>query len=149
MFRLGRRFRSDYIEQCRRFLVEETEAFLCGRLSDLVEATDGPLPAWVEVNRVVHAPPDELLEVSHSPCLPAPVGSWPWARAVLVRELLTVSEGDLDAIAEHQRRCLLPVELGLISEGGRHATPADVVVAATLRFRHSTPPSGPARRGAA
>jgi hypothetical protein len=141
MFRLGRRFRSNYSEQCRKFLVEETEAFLNGRLVDVVEAVDGPLPAWVEVNWVVHASPAELLEVGRGPGVPAPVGTWPWARAVLLRELLASSGEDLDAIAEHQRRCLIPVELDLMSEGGRYATPSDVVITAVVRLRHCLPRS--------
>ncbi len=62
MFRLGRTFRSDFAEQCRRYLVEETEAFLGGRLADLVVDGDRPVPAWIEINWLAHAPATDLRE---------------------------------------------------------------------------------------
>lgn len=142
MFRLGRRFRSSYGEQCRRFLVEETEAFLCGRLVDVVEAAAGPLPAWLEVNWLAHAAPSELREAGRSPCLSVPSGSWAWARAVLLRELLAPTDGDLGAIAERQRRCLVPVELELMSWDRRFVSPTEVVTEAATRLRQTAPPDG-------
>jgi hypothetical protein len=139
MIRLGHRFRSDYIEQCRRFLVEETEAFLSGRLVDLVEASDGPLPAWLEINRLAHAAPAELREAGRCRRILAPSGSWTWARAVLLRELLAPTDGDLDAIAERQRRCLVPVELELMCGERRFASPAEVVAEGVARIRQVAP----------
>ncbi|MGB7050573.1 MAG: hypothetical protein WBG41_03295 [Acidimicrobiales bacterium] len=136
MFRLGRRFRSSYVEQCRRFLVEETEAFLSGRLVDLVEAA-APLPAWLEINWLVHAAPAELSEAGRSRWILVPSGSWAWARAVLLRELLAPTDGSLDAIAERQRRCLVPVELELICEDRRFASPSEVVDEAVGRLRQA------------
>jgi hypothetical protein len=151
MFRLGRRFRSSYVEQCRRFLVEETEAFLSGRLVDLVDAA-GPLPAWLEINWLVHAAPSELREAGRSRWLSVPSGSWAWARAVLLRELLTPTDGDLD-IADRQRRCLVPVELELMCGDRRLASPAEVVAEAVGRLRQAAghdgrrPGSRAGRRG--
>ena len=134
MFRLGRRFRSDYVDQCGRCLVEETEACLSGGLVDLVEAAAGPLPAWLEINWLVHAAPAELREAGRILWISTPSGSWPWARAVLLRELLAPTDGDLDAIAERQRRCLVPVELELMCGDRRLASPAEVVVEAAARL---------------
>jgi hypothetical protein len=151
MLRLGHRFRSSYLEQCRRFLVEETEAFLSGRLVDLVDAV-GPLPAWLEINWLVHAAPAELREVGRSRWLSPPSGSWAWARAVLLRELLTPTDGDLD-IAERQRRCLVPIELELMGGDRRLTSPADVVAEAVGRLRQAAwhdghrPGSRAGRRG--
>jgi hypothetical protein len=141
MIRPSHRFRSDYTEQCRRFLVEETEAFLAGRLVDLVEAADGPLPAWLEINRLAHAAPAELRETGRSSRNDSTSGSWPWAREVLLRELVASGDGDLDDIAERQRRCLVPVELELLCEERRFASPAEVVAEGVARIRQAAPRS--------
>jgi hypothetical protein len=141
MFRLGRRFRSSYVEQCRRFLVEETEAFLSGRLVDVVEAA-GPLPAWLEINWLVHGAPAELREAGRSRWMAVPGGSWAWARALLLRELLAPTDGDLDAIAERQRRCLVPVELELMCGDRGFGSPAEVVTEAVGLLRRAAPNDG-------
>ena len=131
MFRLRRRFRPDFAEQCRRYLVEETEAFLAGRLAGIVVDGEEPLPAWIEINWLAHTPVSELREAGQD-CggLAAPCNSWPWARTVLLRELLKRSPSDDATIGECQRGWLIPVELELMSPGGRWASPEDVVAVA-------------------
>jgi hypothetical protein len=133
---LERRFRSDYTEQCRRFLVEETEAFLNGRLAGLVDEGADPAPAWVEINWIVHGPPPELLEAGRAqPRLAAPRARWAWVRATLLQELLEASGDDLAAIADRQRRCLVPLELELMTPARRWASPLEVAAAGTARLR--------------
>ncbi len=138
MSRLVPSFRSDYAEQCRRYLVEEIEAFLSGRLAGVVEAADCELPAWVEINWLAHAAPAELREAC-SRRISGPAGSWTWARDALLHELQASTGGDLGAIAERQRRCLVPVELGLMGRDRRFASPAEVVAEAVSRFREGAP----------
>ena len=147
MFRQGRTFRPDFAAQCRRYLVEETEAFLDGRLASLVVDGEAPLPAWIEINWLAHAPTVDLKAFDLETGLSSRPGSWSWARAVLLREMLDRTGGDEAAILDCQRRCLVPVELDLMDSVLRWASPQEVVIAITGRLVRAAGGHGVAGEG--
>jgi hypothetical protein len=94
-------------------VADEAEAFLQGRLLEQMRAcgAGGQTPPWMWLNGVAHGD-REILEGLAAPSadtVPA-VSSWRAARAVVARELLDRSGGDLAAIRGLQQRALIPLE---------------------------------------
>jgi hypothetical protein len=99
-------------------LAEEVEAWLNGELAAVLARSTGALPSWLVLNRLAHADPDVLVPLAGGvePSERSPferVPTWAAAEQGLAREL--VGDGDdPEAMAEVQRRLLVPLELRLI-----------------------------------
>ena len=104
-------------------LVEEAEAFLGGWLIE--ETTDWwqPLPGWVLLNVLAHAPRGDIGRLTD--------GRRGWALAYLAEEILEAAptRGDL---TELQRGALVPLELELLRQDGPGADSRAVLVERTL-----------------
>lgn len=113
-------------------LVEEAEAFLGGWLIEETADWWQPLPGWVLLNVLAHAPRGDIGRLTD--------GRRGWALAYLAEEILEAAptRGELAGL---QRGALVPLELELLRGGDPGADSRAVLVERTLgairQFRNS------------
>lgn len=113
MFR-RRASRSDD-DPCGQQLVDEIEAFLAGRLAEVLEAADRPVPPWVWLNRIAHG---SLAEVRRTAAEWQRVGAdstWRRARTFLAGEVLDQAPLPVN-LRRLQHDVLVPLELQLATD---------------------------------
>ncbi len=120
-------------------LAEESEAFLSGRLAELLGSTHKPVEAWAWLNQVAHAEPERLQAIvakAHRPYFNLRLGGlrsrrWRWAVAQVASDLLSLANERPRALRHLQTRALVPLELELARSRDRYtATPETMVVRA-------------------
>jgi hypothetical protein len=109
-------------------LVTETEAFLAGRIGEVVLGLPLAGEAWIPVNRLAHAPARELLADScRSRRGGPPWGSWAWALQTVLGEMRDAADGREDRMQELQRGCIVPYELSVLEASYPATAPVDLV----------------------
>lgn len=97
-------------------VADECEAFLAGRLGAYLRETGRLVLPIAWLNRVVHAPPDELDRLALLGASGAPVPRWEGAVGYLARSLLARSAETGRPVAELQATLLVPLELRLVGD---------------------------------
>jgi hypothetical protein len=107
-------------------LAEESEAFLSGRLAELLGSRHKPVEAWAWLNQVAHAEPEQL-EALAAGAHWARLGlrsrlrsrRWRWAVAQIASDLLSLARERPRALRHLQARALVPLELELARSHAR------------------------------
>jgi hypothetical protein len=105
----------------------EAEAFLQGRLVEHLAAAGRPVPAWAVLNKLAHASPQELADLTliHGRSASEPeVGQPTWLAAqksLAARLVRNTRVPDEITYLQHQR--LIPLELWLIERRPRPSPP--------------------------
>jgi hypothetical protein len=88
-------------------LVEETAAFLTGRLLQV----DGATPVWARLNWLAHARPLRLVHQREAQRQnrPEQLGSWARTRSDILEEVVDLAAGHPECIEHLQRACLIPL----------------------------------------
>lgn len=109
-------------------LVEECEAFLCGRYAERLFRNGMHVPAWAWTNLLAHATESELEEqIRISEYQVALPSDWRRARSYLAGEVLRVARSN-GPLSRLQRDVLAPLERRLsTSPAGRFMTPSEWV----------------------
>jgi hypothetical protein len=111
--------------RCRaweRALVAECEAFLTGHYVERCLAEDRLVPSWAWLNLLAHGTESEIGACAAGDEVdPAVRGrsEWQMAIAFLAQELLAESARRGAAVADLQRRALVPLELDLVGSRTR------------------------------
>ena len=108
-------------------LADEAEALVNGELVKVLTAAGRPLPSWVALNRLGHAPPEVLTRVVCNHPSETPDPEWAAAERSLARRLLS-GHRDPNDVRYLQREVLVPLELGLIIESGHRRLSVDEVM---------------------
>ncbi len=95
-------------------LVDETAAFLTGRLAEVYQVRPGRPPAWVWTNLLAHGSEQLLMAAATTPTRTQRRNRWSEARAQLAKQVLDLADGPA-GLEEIQRRVLRPLELMLSS----------------------------------
>lgn len=94
-------------------LAMECEAYLHGRLAEVLEEQGTSVPVWTWTNLLAHGSESQLYDSLHRPSTPRRTGrSWRIARTYLAYEVLDVTCEDF-TLDELQSTILLPLELEL------------------------------------
>jgi hypothetical protein len=114
-------------------LADEVEAFVNGELVELLVAAGRPvpLPSWLALNRLSHAPLQVLARVAAGePAAGAPERDLGWAEAERSLAFRLLSCGrDPNDVRRVQREVLVPLERRLIAESRVLAIPVGQVIA--------------------
>lgn len=111
-------------------VAEEAEAFLHGRLLEVMRAGGCPVSSWMWLNAVAHGDAERVAWLASSPAArgPHPL-DWPAARARVAAELMRSTGGDPLRMTRLQHVVLVPLELVLATRPG--LTPDELVAVVT------------------
>jgi hypothetical protein len=105
-----------------RTLVAECEAFLTGHYVDRLLSEGRLVPSWAWLNLLAHGTESEIGACAETDGTDGAVGArpdWHLVLAFLAQELLAEAARQGVAVAELQRRALVPLELALIGSRTR------------------------------
>lgn len=117
-------------------LVSECEAFLAGRFAGVFDQRGEPVPPWAWLNRLAHAPREQIQALAATAGPPRRLGQrpsdWRDAVATVAVDLLGLAPDD-QSLHSLQLSALLPVELALMGDkAGLAGTPQELL--RTARF---------------
>jgi len=114
-------------------LADEAEAFLDGRLLEVMRAGGCPVTSWMWLNAVAHGDPERVVWLASSPAAQGPHPlDWPAARARVAAELVGRTGGDPFRMTRLQHAVLVPLELVLATRPGLTPDELVAVVASEL-----------------
>jgi hypothetical protein len=100
-------------EPDRGGLVDECEAFLCGRYADYLHDVGVAAPSWTWVNELAHRTPSEIRLLADGGRQRRRIGPWSCYIDTVAKALSEWARSDLD-LERWQAEVLVPFELSLI-----------------------------------
>lgn len=133
----------DHSDLLCRELVEDSAAFLDGRLAEVLEGRKAAVPTWAWTNLLAHGSMEELRLASREPHVRRgdEYGEWRESRSYLAAMMLASARSFGPLLALQQEAALVPLELTLAAcpqPGGCSAADWVAQVEAVLRFHQDT-----------
>ena len=131
----------DYPVRARvRVYDNEFDSYLAGAYIDWLLRNNQPIPAWAWVNRVAHAPLDDLQElasgVDYSPCSREGLEPWRIVTTFIASEVLATAR-DESTLAYLQQRVLVPLELHLAESWWAAVTPREIAATVLVALQNA------------
>jgi hypothetical protein len=109
----------------RELLADECEAYLAGHLARVWSGDASAIPAWIRLNELVHAPPEQIIAIAADADAGA-ARSWSTVRAALAAVLVRAGGRDPQRIRRLQIDALLALE-GRLAQHDVLVTPRRLV----------------------
>jgi len=118
-------------------LAAEAEAFLAGRVRDVLREQMEPVPAWAAVNVLAHGDLDTLHRLVAGVASGEPsLDMWAEPLAVLATQILVLADEEPASLGELQRQVLVPFEARLLARHETRISPSQLVVSCRAALRH-------------